>query len=298
MNILDKIIFDKRREVELKKSLIPVSQLEHAALFDSRTISLSKILRSSQTGIIAEHKRRSPSKSEINYNFTVEEVVKGYESAGVCGISVLTDGKYFGGSLDDLLLARASVNVPLLRKEFVVDEYQILEAKAHGADLILLIAAVLTREEIKQLSEFAESLGLEVLLEVHNLEELQKSIMPSLNMIGVNNRNLKTFEVSLDFSKELASEIPNEFVKVSESGISSIEAINDLKNYGYKGFLIGENFMKTDNAGESCKRIYFKIISYETQNLRHEISRQYTRSKSITSRLYGLYFLGKILSLF
>jgi indole-3-glycerol phosphate synthase len=260
MNILDKIIFDKKREVELKKSIIPVSQLESSVLFDSRTISLSKILRSSQTGIIAEHKRRSPSKSEINYNFTVEEVVKGYESAGVCGISVLTDGKYFGGSLDDLLLARASVNVPLLRKEFIVDEYQILEAKAHGADLILLIAAVLTREEIKQLSEFAESLGLEVLLEVHNLDELRKSIMPSLNMIGVNNRNLKTFEVSLDFSKALASEIPNEFVKVSESGISSIEAINELKPYGYKGFLIGENFMKTDNAGASAKEFISKLI--------------------------------------
>jgi indole-3-glycerol phosphate synthase len=259
MNILDKIIFDKKREVELKKSLIPVSQLENSILFGSRTISLSKILRSSQTGIIAEHKRRSPSKAEINYNFTVEEVVKGYESAGVCGISVLTDGKYFGGSLDDLLLARASVNVPLLRKEFVVDEYQILEAKAHGADLILLIAAVLTREEIKQLSEFAESLGLEVLLEVHDLEELQKSIMPSLNMIGVNNRNLKTFEVSLDFSKQLADQIPNEFVKVSESGISSIEAINELKPYGYKGFLIGENFMKTDNAGQSAKEFISKL---------------------------------------
>lgn len=259
MNILDKIIFDKKREVELKKSLIPVSQLENSILFGSRTISLSKILRSSQTGIIAEHKRRSPSKAEINYNFTVEEVVKGYESAGVCGISVLTDGKYFGGSLDDLLLARASVNVPLLRKEFVVDEYQILEAKAHGADLILLIAAVLTREEIKQLSEFAESLGLEVLLEVHDLEELQKSIMPSLNMIGVNNRNLKTFEVSLDFSKQLADQIPNEFVKVSESGISSIEAINELKPYGYKGFLIGENFMKTDNAGESAREFIKKL---------------------------------------
>jgi indole-3-glycerol phosphate synthase len=259
MNILDKIILDKKREVELKKSIIPVTQLENAVLFDSRTISLSKILRSSQTGIIAEHKRRSPSKSEINYNFTVEEVVKGYESAGVCGISVLTDGKYFGGSLDDLLLARASVNVPLLRKEFIVDEYQILEAKAHGADLILLIAAVLTREEIKKLSEFAESLGLEVLLEVHNLEELQKSIMPSLNMIGVNNRNLKTFEVSLDFSKALASEIPNEFVKVSESGISSIEAINELRPYGYKGFLIGENFMKTDNAGESAREFIKKL---------------------------------------
>ncbi|MFM9987191.1 indole-3-glycerol phosphate synthase TrpC [Flavobacterium sp.] len=252
MNILDKIIFAKRNEVALKKSIIPVSQLENSVLFGCRTISLSKILRNSNSGIIAEHKRRSPSKVEINYSFSVEEVVKGYQNAGICGISILTDGKYFGGSLDDLLLARASVSIPLLRKEFIIDEYQILEAKAHGADLILLIAAVLTREEIKNLSEFAQSLGLEVLLEVHNLEELQKSIMPTLDMIGVNNRNLKTFEVSLDFSKELASEIPDEFVKVSESGISSIEAINELKPYGYKGFLIGENFMKTDNPGKAA----------------------------------------------
>ncbi|SNA74479.1 indole-3-glycerol phosphate synthase TrpC [Flavobacterium psychrophilum] len=259
MNILDKIIVDKKREVILKKTIIPVSQLENSVLFGSRTVSLSKILRNSNAGIIAEHKRRSPSKAEINYNFSVEEVVKGYQNAGVCGISILTDAKYFGGSLDDLLVARASINIPLLRKEFIIDEYQILEAKAHGADLILLIAAVLTREEIKNLSEFAQSLGLEVLLEVHNLEELQKSIMPTLDMIGVNNRNLKTFEVSLDFSKQLASEIPEEFVKVSESGISSIEAINELKPYGYKGFLIGENFMKTDNPGKAAE-IFIKNL--------------------------------------
>jgi indole-3-glycerol phosphate synthase len=259
MNILDKIIVDKKREVILKKSIIPVSQLEASVLFEKETISLSANLRNSNTGIIAEHKRRSPSRSIINQNFTVEEVVKGYENAGACGISVLTDGKYFGGSLDDLLLARASVNIPLLRKEFIVDEYQILEAKAHGADLILLIAAVLTREEIKSLSEFAKSLGLEVLLEVHNREELEKSIMPTLDMIGVNNRNLKTFEVSLDFSKQLAALIPDEFVKVSESGISSIEAINELKPYGYKGFLIGENFMKTDNAGKAAKEFISKL---------------------------------------
>ena len=252
MNILDKIIVDKKREVVLKKSIIPVSQLESSVFFDREVISLSQKLRTSSTGIIAEHKRRSPSKSVINHSFTVEEVVKGYENAGACGISVLTDGKYFGGSLDDLLLARASVNIPLLRKEFIVDEYQILEAKAFGADLILLIAAVLTREEIKSLSEFAKNLGLEVLLEVHNQEELEKSIMPSLDMIGVNNRNLKTFEVSLDFSKQLASQIPKDFVKVSESGISSIEAISELKPYGYSGFLIGENFMKTDNAGQAA----------------------------------------------
>ncbi len=260
MNILEKIITDKKREVILKKSIIPVSQLENSVLFERKTISLSNNLLNSNSGIIAEHKRRSPSKPNINNSFSVEEVVKGYENAGVCGISVLTDGKYFGGSLDDLLLARATVNIPLLRKEFIVDEYQILEAKAHGADLILLIAAVLTREEIKHLSEFAKALNLEVLLEVHDLQELQKSIMPSLDMIGVNNRNLKTFEVSLDFSKQLSNEIPNEFVKVSESGISTIQAIQELKPYGYKGFLIGENFMKTDNAGlaatEFIKNLY------------------------------------------
>ncbi len=259
MNILDKIILDKKREVILKKSIIPVSQLENSVFFEKKTLSLSQNLKNSTSGIIAEHKRRSPSKAEINYNFTVEEVVKGYEEAGACAISVLTDGKYFGGSLDDLLLARATVSIPLLRKEFIVDEYQILEAKAHGADLILLIAAVLTRDEIKHLSTFAQGLGLEVLLEVHNLEELEKSIMPTLDLIGVNNRNLKTFEVHLDFSKELASKIPNDFVKVSESGISSVEAIHELKPYGYQGFLIGENFMKTANAGLSAKEFISKL---------------------------------------
>nr|WP_309756044.1 indole-3-glycerol phosphate synthase TrpC [Flavobacterium sp.] len=259
MNILDKIIIDKKREVILKKSIIPVAQLESSVFFEKKTISLRTNLINSTSGIIAEHKRRSPSKAEINYNFTVEEVTKGYEDAGACGISVLTDGKYFGGSLDDLLLARATVNIPLLRKEFIVDEYQILEAKAYGADLILLIAAVLTREEIKSLSEFAKNLGLEVLLEVHNLEELEKSIMPTLDMIGVNNRNLKTFEVSLDFSKQLADHIPNDFVKVSESGISSVEAISELRPYGYKGFLIGENFMKTDNAGKAATEFILKL---------------------------------------
>lgn len=249
MDILEKIIADKRREVALKKSIIPVSQLENSVLFNSRTNSLSKLLLNSTSGIIAEHKRKSPSKQTINSSFSVEEVVKGYQNAGVCGISVLTDMKYFGGSLDDLLLARASVTVPLLRKEFIIDEYQLLEAKAHGADVILLIAGVLTRQEIKHLSEFAQSLGLEVLLEVHNEEELYKAIMPSLNMIGVNNRNLKTFEVSLNYSKELANYIPKEFVKISESGISNVSDIKVLQAFGYQGFLIGENFMKAENVG-------------------------------------------------
>ena len=252
MNILDKIVIDKRKEVELRKSLIPFSQLEQSVLFGRKTNSLAQNLRVSNSGIIAEHKRRSPSKSVINQSLNVQDVASGYENAKVCGMSVLTDAKYFGGSLDDLLLARASCNLPLLRKEFIIDDYQILEAKAYGADVILLIAAILTREKIKQYSELAKSLNLDVLLEVHNEQELQKSIMPSLDMLGVNNRNLKTFEVSLETSKLLSQQIPDDFVKVSESGISSVEAIKELQPYGYKGFLIGENFMKTDNPGQSA----------------------------------------------
>ncbi|MBU2939694.1 indole-3-glycerol phosphate synthase TrpC [Lacinutrix sp. C3R15] len=253
MDILQKIVTDKRIEVNLRKQLIPSKQLEQSILFERETISLANKLKNSPTGIIAEHKRRSPSKQVINHDLNVFDVAKGYENAGVCGMSVLTDGKYFGGSLDDLLTARASCNLPVLRKEFIIDTYQILEAKAYGADVILLIAAILTRAEIKTFSEFAKSLHLDVLLEVHNQEELQKAIMPSLDMLGVNNRNLKTFEVSLETSKTLSEQIPNDFVKVSESGISAVAAIKELKPYGYKGFLIGENFMKTENAGESAK---------------------------------------------
>lgn len=253
MNILDKIIRDKHVEVGLKKSLIPVSQLENSVLFERQTMSLATALSKSKTGIIAEHKRRSPSKSVINQNTNIQDVAKGYETAGVCGMSVLTDGKYFGGSLDDLLITRASCHLPILRKEFIVDTYQIIEAKAYGADAILLIAAILSKDEIKQFSKLAKTLHLDVLLEVHNEAELHKSIMPSLDMLGVNNRNLKTFEVSLETSKTLSKLIPDEFVKVSESGISSIESIKELQSYGYKGFLIGENFMKTNNPGESAK---------------------------------------------
>ena len=259
MNILDKIVADKYKEVALKKQVVPSSQLEQSALFKRKGNSLANALKNSNSGIIAEHKRRSPSKDTINQKTNVGQVAMGYKKAGVCGMSVLTDIKYFGGSLEDLQLARASVQIPLLRKEFIIDEYQILEAKANGADVILLIAAVLSKEKIKNLSELAKSIHLDVLLEVHNEEELQKSIMPSIDMLGVNNRNLKTFEVSLETSKSLSTLIPDDFVKVSESGISSIEAIQDLKQYGYQGFLIGENFMKTSNPGKSALEFIQKL---------------------------------------
>jgi indole-3-glycerol phosphate synthase len=259
MNILDKIILDKRKEVALKKQVIPISQLENSVLFERKTLSLSEQLINSQTGIIAEHKRRSPSKAVINQSLDVSEVASGYENAGVSGMSVLTDSKYFGGSLDDLLMARAASKLPLLRKEFIIDPYQVLEAKAFGADLILLIAAVLSEKEIEELSLLAQRIGLEVLLEVHSEEELKKSLFPSINMIGVNNRNLKTFEVSLETSKTLAKSIPDDFVKVSESGISSVNAIKELKTYGFKGFLIGENFMKTGNPGTEAAQFIHEL---------------------------------------
>ncbi|WP_276392868.1 indole-3-glycerol phosphate synthase TrpC [Eudoraea chungangensis] len=252
MDILDKIVKSKKVEVALKKEVVPIKTLEASRLFERKTISMSQELNKSTSGIIAEHKRRSPSKSVINQSLSVSEVVKAYEKAGVSGISILTDGQYFGGSLDDLVLARASVNTSLLRKEFIIDEYQLIEAKSFGADTILLIAAILDKKELEQLSKTAKSLEMDVLLEVHNQEELQKSILPEIDMIGVNNRNLKTFRVDLKTSYELARHIPEEYIKVSESGISSIDAINGLKAAGFKGFLIGENFMRTKNPGENA----------------------------------------------
>lgn len=253
MTILEKITRDKYKEVTLRQSLIPASQLEETTLFGRSGVSLAKALVQG-SGVIAEHKRRSPSKSVINNSLSVQDVAKGYHKAGASGMSVLTDGKYFGGSLDDLVLARAAATFPLLRKEFIINEYQILEAKAYGADAILLIAACLSKNEIIQFSGMAKRLGLDVICEAHNEEEVYKSIHHSVDIIGINNRNLKTFEVSLETSKKLVKLIPDEFVKVSESGISSVAAIRELRTYGFQGFLIGENFMKTSDPGASAKK--------------------------------------------
>jgi indole-3-glycerol phosphate synthase len=259
MTILEQITVNKHREVAAKKAAFPISILEKPPLFAKQTGSLATRLRNSKTGIIAEFKRKSPSKSVINDKVLIREVALGYERAGACGISVLTDTHYFGGSLDDLLVARSVVAFPLLRKEFIVDPYQIYEAKAYGADAILLIAACLTQKELKEFSELAKSLDLDVLLEVHNREELNKSLFPSVDMLGINNRNLKTFEVSIDTSKKLSAFIPPEFVRVSESGISSVATIRELREYGFQGFLIGENFMKTENPGASAKNFIEKL---------------------------------------
>jgi len=220
---------------------------------DREVRSLRIHLENSSTGIIAEHKRRSPSKAVINDKVVLTDVVKGYEENGAAGLSILTDTNFFGGSLDDLTLARLQSDLPILRKEFIVDPYQIVEAKAYGADAILLIAACLEEKEIKEFSQFAKSIGLEVLLEIHNEEELKKSLFPSIDLIGVNNRNLKTFEVSIETSKFLADKIPSEFLKISESGLQHHTQIRELKDYGYQGFLMGEAFMKQSNPGEALK---------------------------------------------
>ena len=258
MNILEKIVIDKRREVEAKKEILPIDFLQKSPMFLRETNSLAKNIISGG-GIISEFKRRSPSRDVINHKSSVIDVVRGYEEAGGSGISILTDTKYFGGSLDDLLQARNTVSLPILRKEFVVDLYQIYEAKAFGADAILLIAGILKESEIIRFSSLANKLGLEVLLEVHNEEELKKSDLTDIHLVGVNNRNLKTFEVTLETSRSLSSLIPEDKIKISESGISSVKAIQDLKNYGFSGFLMGENFMKTEDPGEAAASFLRKL---------------------------------------
>ncbi|MEM7185891.1 MAG: indole-3-glycerol phosphate synthase TrpC [Bacteroidota bacterium] len=252
MTILDKITAYKTLEVNARKKAIPVSLFKEHAHFERTCLSFSQALRDSKTGIIAEHKRRSPSKAVINDRSALPDVVQGYEKAGASALSVLTDTRFFGGSLDDLLLARDLVSIPILRKEFIVDPYQIYEAKAYGADAILLIAACLSTGQLQEFTAVARSLGLEVLLEVHNETELERSLNTGAHLLGVNNRNLKTFEVSIETSKKLAALIPDSLVSVSESGISTIQAIEALRHFGYKGFLIGEHFMKTTDPGESA----------------------------------------------
>src|SRR5690606_7614680 len=213
----------------------------------------------SRNGIIAEYKRASPSKGIINDRFTVAEVVSGYQEAGVSAVSVLTDRDFFKGSLDDLEAARAALQLPVLRKDFVIDAYQISEAKAHGADIILLIAAILTPAQVKALSEHARRLGMSVLLEVHNREELERSIVDTVDAIGVNNRNLHDFSVSLDHSLSLVEHIPDSFIKVSESGISDPATIRMLREAGFNAFLIGGDFMKTTDPAAAIKALCLEL---------------------------------------
>lgn len=252
MDILDKIIATKRIEVAERKGIMPVRDLERSMLYERDTVSMaSAITQTGSSGIISEFKRRSPSKGVINATSKVEDVIRGYDRARCAGMSVLTDQGYFGGHVQDLVIARRNTTKPLLRKEFIIDEYQIIEAKAIGADLILLIAEVLSAAEVKNLAALAQSLGMEVLLEMHTQEQLPK-VNYDLDIIGINNRNLKTFEVDLDASIQLFGQLGDGFVKISESGLSEIKSLEKLRQAGFQGFLIGENFMKTDDPGTAC----------------------------------------------
>ena len=251
MNILERIVNYKKKEVASANLLIPRSELEQMISFDRTNLKMTEFLMDPErTGIIAEFKRKSPSKGIINDQVSVEEVTQGYANNGASALSVLTDFHFFGGSIEDLMSARKVNQIPILRKEFIIDEYQIYEAKAIGADAILLIAAILEKKQAKKFAKIAKELGLQVLMEFHDESELDL-LNEHLDMVGVNNRNLKTFIVDLKHSVKLAEKIPGQFIKISESGIASPDDIIFLKQHGFKGFLIGENFMKTENPGKS-----------------------------------------------
>lgn len=251
--ILDEIVANRRLEVSRQKEKVSLSEIKSKT--DTGTLRnslVAKLTASGGSGIIAEFKRRSPSKGVINDRVQPEIVTKGYTDAGVSGLSVLTDERYFGGSTADFIAARnANPLTPLLRKDFIVDEYQLFESRMLNADVILLIAAVLGKDEICHFTTIAHGLGMEVLLELHDESEIEK-IDSRVGMIGINNRNLKDFKVDMDRSLKLLGQLPLSSVKISESGLSEPETVDFLRERGFKGFLMGENFMKTENPSVSC----------------------------------------------
>lgn len=252
-DILSEIIANKRLEVTRQKEQTPYSKLEKLVGECKLPIyPLKKALLESPPGIIAEFKRRSPSKGWINQSAEAAIVTKDYETAGASALSVLTDEKYFGGTLADLQAATRNVQIPAMRKEFIVDEYQILQARLSGASAILLIAAALTKAENLRFTRFAQNLGLDVLLELHDEREVEY-VASENDIVGINNRNLGTFVTDIEKSYNMIDLLPKEAILVSESGISDPKTVRELREAGYRGFLIGENFMRTDHPGESLK---------------------------------------------
>jgi len=250
MNILGEIVKNKKNELITQKLNCTIEELEQSEYFKIKCKSLKNSIISSKSGIICEFKRRSPSKDIINNHSKLEDIVIGYEKAGASGISILTNDKYFDGSTNDIKKVSKIISTPILRKEFIVDEYQIIESKSIGADAILLIASILSQKEIHDFSSVAKKIGLEVLLEVHSKEELETSINDNIDIIGVNNRDLNNFNVDIKNSLNIIDQIPSGFVKISESGINSPDSIVELKKAGFDGFLIGEYFMKSDSPTE------------------------------------------------
>jgi indole-3-glycerol phosphate synthase len=245
-NILAKIVDHKKIEVSERKKQLSIAQLEAMPLFTSEGYSLKlNLLNPALTGIIAEFKRQSPSKGVINATASVADVANAYTKFGAAGISVLTDKDFFGGSIDDLSVAVKNP-IPVLRKEFIIDEFQLIEAKAYGASVILLIAACLNPSSTNALAKFAKSIGLEVLLEMHDENELGH-ICDAVDFVGINNRSLKSFEVNIEHSLQLKSQLPKNILSIAESGIYSVETFKLLKQEGFDGFLMGEYFMKQAN---------------------------------------------------
>jgi indole-3-glycerol phosphate synthase len=242
-HILDQIVANKRKEVQQLKQTIGLSDYIQSSHFNRSVFSLKERIQN-HFGIMAEIKRKSPSAGEINSSLNILSQVESYENQGATGISVLTDYSYFGGSIQDLIQIRSKTNLPLLRKEFIIDEYQLFESKAAGADSILLIASILEKEEAHQLTIVAKSLGLEVIFEIHSFEELNK-LNDEIDVLLVNNRNLKTQETNLEHSFALASYLPKDLVTISASGISNSDQLSKLENLGFHGALIGESLLKS-----------------------------------------------------
>lgn len=253
MIMLDKIISFKRSELEVKKRSSPISKFEDLAFFKCEMPSFHEALAKPGPSIIGEFKRKSPSNGPINIFAEVEQIAREYEEAGVAAMSVLTDRKFFAGAVHDLQTVAGFVNIPLLRKDFILDEYQVVESKSIGASAILLIAAVLSKKEIGALTELSLNLGMDVLFEIHDEKDLDK-MSHKIKIIGVNNRNLKTFEVSMNLSRELFSCLPENCLKVAESGFQTYREVTKLFTIGYNAFLIGGKFMKSINPGKTAMR--------------------------------------------
>lgn len=250
-DILSDIVAHKRVEVAAQKATYPLDSIcREIERITYKTLSLHDSLAKDDFGIIAEFKRKSPSKGWIHRDADVKEITTSYRQNGAAALSVLTDEVFFGGSLADLDAVVAEIDIPVLRKDFIVDEYQIYEAKLHCANAILLIAAAITKTECLRFTEIALQLELDVLLELHDEREIDY-IAPQHNLIGVNNRNLGSFVTSVEKSFEMAALLPKNAMLVSESGISDPQTLRQLRQAGYRGFLIGENFMKNGNPGES-----------------------------------------------
>lgn len=254
MNILDEIVEKKVEYLRKHKKELTLSEIKDMQFYTRDTFSLSNELASKKASIISEFKRKSPSKSDINIDAKVDEIVGRYEDGGASAISVLTDGQHFGGKSEDLTLARSMVKLPLLRKDFIVDEFQIHEAKAIGADLILLIAYCLSKSQAEEYTAMAHELGLEVLYEIHDMNELSK--MPDqINILGVNNRNLTSFVVDYNYAIEVYKDLPTEKIKISESGIMNIESYVQTIEAGYKACLIGEFLMKENDPKKTINKL-------------------------------------------